>query len=330
MTAMNPHTAEAILQRLLVVLPEAARKEGGAPIDPLADQLGVEPRRVLRDLKELEARSYYLPAGLGDQIQLTLTRKRLGVWTTGEFRRPVRLTPREALALELGLRVVARSAPDEDRSTFDELRERVVLALRSPAAEEVEDPAVALGGAEATDDPLHARIEAAVRERKELRIVYRPPGRDPSPRRVGPLFMAHAEGRWYLLARDREGGGLRAFRVDRVLAVEETGARFRPEEGDAEEVERFFRDGRVYDRGGANAPESFDAVVRYSPRIARWIREREWEEVGETEDGGLSVRHRIVDPEWLLRHVLSYGGEASIVEPQWMREQMVKVVEAFG
>jgi hypothetical protein len=71
--AMN---AEAILQRLLLVLPLAAREEG-TRIEELADALELSPPTLLRDLEVLESRSYYLPAGLGDQLQLSLTREHL-------------------------------------------------------------------------------------------------------------------------------------------------------------------------------------------------------------------------------------------------------------
>jgi proteasome accessory factor C len=315
-------TAAAILERLLLILPLASRGEG-ARIEALAESLGVEPRRILRDLKELEGRCYYLPAGLGDQIQITLTREVLGVWTTGEFQRPVRLTPREALALELALRVMARKAPPGDRPALEDLRERLVRALRTPTSEEAANPEVALGGAEAVGDPLRVRVEDALRNERELRLRYAAPGRDPSARRVGPLLLVHAEGSWYLVARDLEREGYRAFRLDRILEAEETGAPFARAPGDGEAAEGFLRDGRVHDGGGPDAPESFEAVVDYTPRIARWIREAGWDGLEEAEDGGVRVRHRVTDPRWLVRHVLSYGPDARLLEPAWARERVV-------
>jgi proteasome accessory factor C len=336
MSPANPNSAEAILQRLLVVLPLAARDEGeGASIEELARDLAVEPRRLLRDLEEVQGRSYYLPAGLGEKVQLTLTRERLHVWTTGEFRRPVRLTPREAVALELALRVVASGGPEGDRPGFEMLRKRIVGGLRSPAADGVEAPPVAFSGVggEGTHavDPVRATVEAALWEGRVLRIRYRPSRREPAWRRVGPVVMAHAEGRWYLLARDLDAEGLRAFRLDRTVSAEATDIPFAATERDRLDAEEFFRDGRIHDGGGQDAPDPFEAVVEYSPRIARWIREQGWDHVEDIRDGGLRVRHSVVDPEWLVRHVLSYGAEARIVEPEWvgglLRERLVHLVE---
>lgn len=335
MSARRRATAQAILQRLLLALPLATR-EDGVKIDDLAGDLEVEPRRVLRDLEELKARSYYLPAGLGDQIRLAVTRERLQVDTTGEFQRPVRLTPREALALELALRVAARedgraAEPGATGKTpppsFEELRERLVEGLRTPPPEGREnEPQVALGGAEADDDPVRETLQRSLRRGEQVRLVYRPPGREAAPRRVGPVFLAHAEGKWYLIASDLERKGLRAFRTDRILEARETGAPFAVSADEEAAAEGFFRDGRIHDGGESTGAESFEAVVDYSPRIARWIREHGWERTEALEGGGLRVRHQVVDSEWLLRHVLSYGAEAKLVEPEWMQERVTEVV----
>jgi proteasome accessory factor C len=352
-------TAEAVLQRLLLVLPLASRDEG-ARIEELARSLELDPRRVLQDLKELEGRSYYLPAGLGDQFQLTVTRDHLSVWTTGEFQRPVRLTPREALALELALRLrirdgrdapqqggdgsqVGGDGPHDGDEGFEQLRRRLVEALRTPRtdgpdetgadgeAREVDaDPAVTLGEVEADGDPVRQAVEDGVRDRRELGFAYMPAGRAPERRRVAPLLLAHAEGRWYLLARDLDRDGHRAFRLDRILEVPEVGEGFTPAAEDLAAVERFLGDGRIHDGGGPQAPEPFEAVVEYSPEVARWIRERKWDGLQDLPGGGVKATHRVVDPEWLLRHVLSYGGEARVVAPRAMAERLAEVAAALA
>jgi len=320
-------TAEAVLQRLLLVLPLAAREEG-ARIQELAEALELSPRTLLRDLEVLQSRSYYLSAGLGDQFQLTLTREHLKVWTTGEFQRPPRLTPREGLAVELALRIMARDTREAGRypGRETEVHTRLLAALRSPEAKESGDPAVSLGGAEARPDSLRNTVEEALRLGKEVTIRYRPPGREAATRRVGPILLVHAEGRWYLVARDLEQKALRAFRLDRVLDAEVLGEGFVPSTEEGVAAERFLQDGRVHDGGEENPREAFEAVVDYSPRIARWIRERGWEDTEELGGGGIRVRHSVLDPEWLLRHTLSYGAEARILEPDWMRERLVETV----
>jgi predicted DNA-binding transcriptional regulator YafY len=62
--------------------------------------------------------------------------------------------------------------------------------------------------------------------------------------------------------------------------------------------------------------------VRYSPRIARWIAEREG--LSLAEDGSLTVEHPLADAEWGIRHVLQYGPDAEVLEPLDLRNEIVK------
>src|SRR5690606_36893454 len=107
-------TAESRLNRVLYLLPVCFR-EDGATVDELAAALGVDPSIVLEDIQEVTTRAFYPPAGSGDALQVSMEGDRVRVWTTGDFRRPPRLSPRETLALGLGLRAVAAEASPERR-----------------------------------------------------------------------------------------------------------------------------------------------------------------------------------------------------------------------
>ena len=60
--------------------------------------------------------------------------------------------------------------------------------------------------------------------------------------------------------------------------------------------------------------------VRYSPRIARWIAEREGVECAG--DGSLTLEHPLADAEWGVRHVLQYGPDAEVIEPIHLRAEV--------
>ncbi|MEX0843595.1 MAG: WYL domain-containing protein, partial [Gemmatimonadota bacterium] len=134
--------------------------------------------------------------------------------------------------------------------------------------------------------------------------------------------LAHAEGTWYLLGRDPEGaaesrkvrggereeleGGappdFRAFRMDRILELELTEETFAPLED--LDLRQVLNGSRVFFAAG----EVREVAVVYSRRISRWLRERY---DGDTlADGSFRVVHSVADPDWLVRHVLQYGGEA--------------------
>jgi predicted DNA-binding transcriptional regulator YafY len=80
---------------------------------------------------------------------------------------------------------------------------------------------------------------------------------------------------------------------------------------------------RVY-RGA----EETTVRVRYSPRIARWISEREGADP--SADGSLTVTHRVADPHWIVRHVLQYGPDAEVLEPEEVRGWVRGVVDGWG
>ncbi len=159
----------------------------------------------------------------------------------------------------------------------------------------------------------------ATRERRRVRIRYLKPGRvDADERTVCPYALVFASGRWYLLARCERSGEVRAFRVDRVLEASLTEESFEiPADFDPE---LYLSGGRVY-----RAEEEVEVVVRYSPRIARWIREHG--PVEEQPDGSVVLRHRVADPRWAVRHVLQFGGDAQVLEPLDVRAMVAAAAE---
>ena len=103
--------SEDQLTRILQLLPLATRADG-VRMEDLARRLGVAESEIVRDLGEVIGRSYYRPAGDFDDVAVMIEAGRVEVWTSGQFRRPPRLTQRESMALGLGLRMLAAGASD--------------------------------------------------------------------------------------------------------------------------------------------------------------------------------------------------------------------------
>lgn len=304
-----PGRAADQLTRILYIIPAAAR-EGGVDLDELARTLEVDRQAVIRDLTEVTDRAYYHPADSGSALQIELTAERVHIWTSGEFRRPMKLSPREALCVGLALRAHVDGRASE---LLDVLERRVTTAEPRELTNRLETADLHHRGS-----GIRERVGLSLRDRTAVAIRYlKPDDAHPLDRIVRPYALVHAEGHWYLLAYCETSLGVRNFRMDRILEATATGNTFDPPQDF--DPEAFIANGRVF-LGGEEIP----VRVRYGPCIARWIAEREsgeWDEAG-----GFTVTHRVVDPRWMVRHVLQYGPDAEVVEPKEARKWVLEAV----
>jgi proteasome accessory factor C len=322
----------AQLQRLLYLLPRASGPEP-VSLEALARAAGSTPEEVFDDLFAVSTRSFYRPAGFVDDLLISVEENEAWVSTGGEFGRPVRLTAREAFALGTGLRILADGASGEQATEIRALARRVEDALAAAMpdkyrdgrpAEDAEQPLDRLRtglAAVADGDPtgIRAVVLAAAAERRRCRIAYaKPAGCDVEEREVEPYVVVFAGGFSYALGRCVRADDIRAFRLDRIVRAAAGEERFEVPEGF--DPDRYFTGGRLY-----WAADEAEVVVRYSPRVARWIVER-----GEAEpqvDGGVVVRHQVADPGWIVRHVLQYGADAELLEPAELRDAVREAAE---
>jgi proteasome accessory factor C len=305
-------SAAAQLSRILYLIPAAARS-GGARIDELAEALGADPTDVLRDFEEIYTRAYYHPAGTGEDTQVLIEQARVSVWTSGEFQRPPRLHGAEALALGLGLRVMASEVPPEQKERLLAFAREMETSVSHLRAEDLQARfAVQDGPATKT---RFAPLTEAAREGRRCRIGYLKPGREqPDEREIEPYVVLLADGKRYAVARCCRSDEMRVFRLDRMTAVEVQEERFTVPEGF--DPDAYVTEGRVYRPG-----DEIEVRVRYSAKIARWIREKgPVDEEGE--DGSVMLVHHVSDPEWIVRHVLKYGPDAEVLGPPEIRERV--------
>jgi len=306
------------LERILYILPRAAR-EGGVGLDELSFSLGVGADVVLKDLTQVTQRAYYQPAGSNDLL-LEIEGGRVSLFTPGAFQRPVRLSMPEAVCLVLALR--GRLAGRWGNPTSADVEPAALRFLQcletTLSTIPTEDVLARIEAADLRPDPAGIReiLSLALEGREACRIQYLKPGAAaPEDRTVRPYALVHGEGQWYLLAFCEKWEEVRTFRMDRILDAEPTGERFpAPEDFDPE---AHVQGGRVF-----QADRSRDVKVRYSPAVARWIVEKESLETAP--DGSVTVTYPVADPHWIVRHVLQYGPDAEVLEPEearwWVRE----------
>ncbi len=306
-------TAELQLQRLLYTF---AAAQGGVSTAELAAKLDTTPQQILRDLAEVMARDFYHPAGHVDAVQVMIEPERVSVFSGRDLNRPVRLAPKEALTLGLGLRSQAMEYTGPERERLIELARRLEKQLASVPVEEMRRTLGVAAGAGSMDG-LRRELAEAARRRCPVSIRYVKAGNAaPDDREVEPyVVLVDASGYCYLLANCRRTASPRVFRLDRILEATSLEGTFEPP-ADFDPSD-YINDGRIY-----RADEEITARVRYTSVVAGWVREQE--EVEEEADGSVLVYHRVADPAWLVEHVLRFGGHAEVLYPPELREMVLR------
>ena len=154
-------------------------------------------------------------------------------------------------------------------------------------------------------------LRSAFRARHKVKLDYLKPNSDEIESRiVQPYAFVIASGSWYIIAFCERSDGLRIFRLDRVTGVT-------PADEEYDVPTSFRLSDAVRDHKALGTRIQTTMKVRYSPRIARWIAERE--EGQHAGDGSFLVEHPLADPDWAVRYILQYGGEAEVLEPRELR-----------
>ena len=309
-------TAAAQLRRILALVPELADGDEH-PIDALAAELHTERATLLEDLRSLTER-YDDPAAFVEEgVSLFIENESVSL-SSAHFKRPMRLTAGELCALELGLAMIECERPAEERPAIDRARRRLRETIARLPASDVEMRAGTLGAADAEH---LAVLRGAVRGRRKVRLGYRRGDRETaSDRAIAPYALIVASGMWYAVAFCDDSTAIRVFRLDRVESAELLEEVFAVPASFS--VERIVRERRVLH---ADAPQAM--TVRYSPRIARWIAERE----GRTPDadGSLTMEHPLLDVAWGVRHALQYGADAEVLSPATVRRELARRLESM-
>jgi predicted DNA-binding transcriptional regulator YafY len=303
-------TAAEQLRRLLLTIPKLD-DDRPHPVTDLADAIGTDARTLLRDLRTLVDRQSPEPAGWYEPITLTLDAESVRLERPSYFRRPMALTTDELRALDLALAVLRQEAGPDEHGVIDGARERVARIAASPTDDATTTRAIHLGAHGADAAARRRLLDDCILEHCIAELEYQRAG-DAAPQRreVTPLGFIFAGGSWYLIAGTVPDSALRVFRFDRISAVRRTERAFTPPAEVA--LEAFLRDGRVFIGDPAE-----ELRVRYGPRIARWISEREG--IAPDEDGSVTVVYPLADPDWAVRHVLQYGPDAEVLAPESVR-----------
>jgi proteasome accessory factor C len=287
--------AQDRLARLLAIVPWVASRDGPAISDVCA-RFGVSERELLADLDLLFMCGVH-PFTPDTLIEVDVAGGRVWIRFADWFRRPLRLTAPEALAvMSAGSALLGTPGGDPDGALSRALTKLgAVLGVQAGEALEVD-----LGSAPAG---VLEQIQQAVARRDKIEIDYYSYGRDDRRvRTVSPWQVFNTHGHWYVWGWCDQAGCARRFRVDRIRSVTPTGESFPPPPTE--------RPPAVYEPTGE---EPLYVVDLAEP--AHWVAGQYPNEGVEALPGGvLRVRLRASGTAWMERVLLRAGPHARVVE----------------
>jgi len=297
-------TASQRLARLLALVPYLLNRQG-IPLAEAAHDVGISEAQLEKDLELLFVCG--LPGHMPDDlIEADWESGRVYVGNADTIARPLRLGVDEVLALLVGLRMLAALPGLQDRAALD----RAITKLQrvAGAAAGAAGDHVAVEVEVAAEETVLAAARRALGEGRRLHLRYYVPGRDETTERdVDAMRLAIVEGRTYLEGWCHRAEAVRLFRLDRVVSVEllDVPAEIPPQAEPLDLDHGLFRP----------APDDIVATLDLRP-AARWVPEYyPCEQTTELPDGGLRIRLRAADPEWLRRLALRLGPTAQVVDP---------------
>jgi len=216
------------------------------------------------------------------------------------FRRPPRLTPLEARAIRLALEFVGPMIAAGAHSPLERVRAKLEETFGAFDLAQTPEPHT---GAE---EDLVATLTRAIDEHHLVELEYlKPEETEVTTRTVEPYSIERRLPHWYVHAWDLDRDEARSYRLDRMRKAKMLRRSFKPREG--------------FDPAEMHGATS--ARIWYSPEVARW--EVEKGAVPLVDGAAIGIRN-VGSVEWLVGEVLSFRGEATLLEPHDLRARVAE------
>ena len=158
-------------------------------------------------------------------------------------------------------------------------------------------------------------LHGAIEQHRAVSFHYLSPNGE-SDRIAEPALLVFQWSSWYLWGWCREKAGPRLFKLDRMDKLQ-IGETFSPRKMDLPDLgdERAF-------------PDRYQVTVRVSPKYKWRLAEEYGPDCYElTPEGDCLFSAGFTDRDYLLSWILSFQGEAELLEPQELREELQKIGE---
>ena len=165
-------------------------------------------------------------------------------------------------------------------------------------------------------DSSFQKIKTAILERRWVRLSYFSAYGQRTERKLAPLKLMFKSRSWYVPSYCAEKKDTRLFKLSRMRDIELTDERF--------EREKYLK---IQQKPKEKSPH-FEIVhlkMRFRPEAAYllydWYAE---DNIKIQADGTYLVTARFPMDEWVYSHILSYGDNVELLEPEYVREEIKK------
>jgi predicted DNA-binding transcriptional regulator YafY len=315
-----PRNAEVIRQWTILRDLEASRRQ---TIDDLAARTGVTTRTIRRDLEALQASGF----PLFDEV---IDGKRFWTLEARAFRRldDTGFTLAELSALYFSRTLVeclaATPFQQDVAAAFDKLAAALTPGMRQfldrlPLvfqAKGASPRAARPGAAKAEREHIARLLDATLNHRRATMKYFSMSSGREKEYVIEPYRLIYSPGGMYLLAFVPEYKELRTFSVDRIRAISLHEERFTPSE---------IPDAAFAHSIGINEGPPEHIEIGFEPRIAPYVRERQWhpsQKNADRPDGGVVLSLDVCN-DWALRSwILSFGPLARVLAPKMLADQI--------
>jgi len=312
------------LARQWQLIQRLAKSRAGCGLDELVDDLGCVRRTIYRDLDALmfagfpvisekrDGRSYY---------------RFLDTFSLGD----VPFTPDEILALAFSedlLRIL-------EGTVFHDSIASALRKIRAGLSPELAEYLARLGesfrvlpGPHKSYAHLRDTIQAlhdAVLRRRTVRMRYRT-GRTGTvaDRDLDPYRVWYRSGGLYVVGLDHKSDEIRTFAIDRIQKLSVSDAGFEVQAG-------FDFEDYVGSSFGVIAEPATRVRIRFDRRWATYVAEHIWhpsQTLTRVRGGALELTMEVGGTAELRQWILSFGAGAEVLEPERLREEVVKDLSA--
>jgi proteasome accessory factor B len=279
----------------------------------IARRTGVTARTTYRDVRALEAMNVPVYEDAG-RIMID----------PNFFIAPVKFTLREAMALLMGVRLMLRHSQEADPGVADAFT-KLAAVLPAPVAEYVH--ATVRQMADRPANPVTSRVLQTVvlswAGRKVVRIWYPSTGGQVRSRLIEPYFLEPSLiGRsTYVVARDRELGEMRTFKLERIARAEQTTHSYAiPADFDINR--HLARAWGIYNSG-----EPVEVRLRFYPPAAARVRETIWhpsQQLTDAARGTVEMTVTVAGTVEITPWILGWGDSVEVVAPAGLRQRIAE------